>query len=47
MHKQRFGSRKKQIQWHALKLSDADIEAIILNPKVVATSQKLRKALEY
>ena len=46
MHKQRFGSRKEQIQWHALKLSDADIEAIILNPKVVATSQKLRKALE-
>ena len=46
MHKQRFGSRKKQIQWPALKLSDADIESIILNPKVVATSQKLRKAVE-
>jgi hypothetical protein len=46
LHKQRFGSRKKQIDWHALKLSEADLEAIIHTPKVVAASRKLRKALQ-
>ena len=46
MSKQRFRLREKQIEGHALNLSEADIEAINLSPKVVVASRKLQKALE-
>jgi hypothetical protein len=46
MSKQRFRLREKQIERHALNLSEADIEAINLSPKVVVASRKLQKALE-
>ena len=46
MTKQRLKSREKQIEEHALNLSDADIEAINLSPIVVVSSQKVRHALE-
>jgi hypothetical protein len=46
MSNQRFRLREKQIEGHALKLSEADIESINLSPKVVVASRKLQKALE-
>jgi hypothetical protein len=46
MSNQRFSLREKQIEGHALKLSEADIESINLSPKVVVASRKLQKALE-
>src|ERR1700678_3291434 len=46
MSKQRLRLREKQIEGHPVNLSEADIEAINLSPKVVVSSRKLRKALE-
>jgi NACalpha-BTF3-like transcription factor len=46
MSKQRLRLKEKQIEGHALNLSEADIEAINLSPKVVVSSRKVRKALE-
>jgi len=45
MSKQRFKLREKQIEGHALNLSEADIEAINLSSKVVVANRKLQKAL--
>jgi hypothetical protein len=46
MSKQRLRLQEKQVEGHAPNLSEADIEAINLSPKVVASSRKVRKALE-
>jgi hypothetical protein len=46
MSKQRFRLRAKQIEGHALNVSEADIEAINFSPKVAVANRKLQKALE-